>query len=370
MVGWRRDDNHDLNLEVEAVLPLPCGRPLTFEEDSLSKDRVDRTRLKYGRETVNFMCSRVGTNGFLRPPEALFCETTGYQAEAAATIALAGSKLDIPGTAGTARRMFDRLLGRRLDSDLWSLDWTGGFPTREPLPGNWQEQNAIPDARYTAATLLSLAIYRTVTGDDSFNEPAQQSMSAMFGEWDFMVEDFIHLTREYVALSVLAWGETMAEFAPRIEPLLGWVLETFVATAPRDFPFVTAVRTMLLLAALGRDYVEDTIAPGLEQFLAEPSWRFESEPNSFRHIKSTDDHINTRGNTAVALTFRMLDLARGTTDYTSRLLYEYLSQWIDSMRNPDGGYFECQDLKTGQKWGQGSPANFLPLWWILGGFQA
>ncbi|MFC1451844.1 hypothetical protein ACFLSJ_00700 [Verrucomicrobiota bacterium] len=335
----------------------------------MSEDRIDRTRLKDARETVSFMCSRVRADGFLVPPEALFCETTGYQSEAAATIALAGSKLEIPGTAEPARRMFDRLLGRRLDSDLWSLDWTDGFPSRHPLPENWQEQNAVPDARYTAATLLSLAIYCKATGDDTFIEPARRSMAAMFNQWDFMADDFIHLTREYVILSVLTWGEPMAEFAPGIDPLLGWVLRTFVDTAPREFPFVTAVRTMLLLAALGPECVPDTIAPGLEKLLAEPSWRFESEPDSFRHIKSTDDHINTRGNTAVALTFRMLDLALGTTEYTRRPLYAHLSQWIDSMRNPEGGYFECQDLKAGQKWGQGSPAHFLPLWWILGGLQ-
>ena len=339
-----------------------------FEEHGM-KPQIDESRIQDARETVDFMCNRVQPDGFLLPPEALFCETTGYQSEAAATIALTGAKLDIPGSTETARRMFDRLFGRRLDNDLWSLDWRGGFPYRHPLPENWQEQNTLPDARYTAATLLSSAIYFTVTDDDSFNEPARRSMTAMFDEWDFMTDDVIHLTREFVILSVLAWGEPMAEFVPKIEPLVQWVSESFVETASRDFPFLTTVRTMLLLAAVGPDCVRDVVAPGLENFLMEPSWRFESEPDSFRHIKSTDDHINTRGNTAVALTFRMLDQALGTTEYTSRPLYAHLSQWIDSMRNPDGGYFECQDLETGRKWGQGCPAHYLPLWWILGGFQ-
>ena len=329
------------------------------------KPQIDESRIQDARETVDFMCNRVQPDGFLLPPEALFCETTGYQSEAAATIALTGAKLDIPGSTETARRMFDRLFGRRLDNNLWSLDSRGGFPYRHPLPENWQEQNTLPDARYTAATLLSSAIYFTVTDDDSFNEPARRSMTAMFDEWDFMTDDVIHLTREFVILSVLAWGEPTAEFVPKIEPLVQWVSESFVDTASRDFPFLTTVRTMLMLAAVGPDCVADVIAPGLEKFLTEPSWRFESEPDSFRHIKSTDDHINTRGNTAVALTFRMLDQALGTTEYTSRPLYAHLSQWIDSMRNPDGGYFECQDLETGRKWGQGCPAHYLPC----GGFS-
>ncbi len=224
--------------------------------------RVDESHLQDARETVDFMCSRVQPDGFLLPPKALFCETTGYQAEAAATIALAGAKLDLPGTSETARRMFDRLFGRRLDSDLWSLDWTGGFPYRDPLPGNWQEQNAISGCAIHRSHVTESAIYCSAAGDDSFNEAANRSMTAMFDEWDFMTDDFIHLTREFVILSVLAWGEPMAEFVPKIEPLLQWVLETFVDTASRDFPFLTTVRTMLLLNAVGPDCVRDVIAPG------------------------------------------------------------------------------------------------------------
>jgi len=82
--------------------------------------------------------------------------------------------------------------------------------------------------------------------------------------------------------------------------------------AARDFPFFTALRTMLLLAASGPECAADVIAPGLERLLTAPAWRFEADPCNFRHINSTDDHINTRGNTAVAITFRLLDLACGT----------------------------------------------------------
>lgn len=331
--------------------------------------RVDKTRLGDARETVTFMVGLVEPDGFLRPPESLFGETTGYQAEAAATLALAGSRLGMPEAIKAAKRMFDRLLTRRLNGELWSLDWKGGFPTRDPLPENWREQNTIPDPRYTAATLLSLAIYSKAADDDSVVETARKSMAAMFREWDFMGQDYLHLTREYAALAVAAWGETMAEFVPATAPILSWVRETFVALAPNDFPFSTAMRTMLLLATLGPDCVSDVIAPGVERLLAEPRWRFPDSPNDFRHIDSTDDHVNTRGNTAVALTFRLIDLAHDRQDYTNRPLYEYLSAWIDAMRNPAAGYFECQDVKTGRRWGQGSPAHFLPLWWILGGFQ-
>jgi len=60
------------------------------------------------------------------------------------------------------------------------------------------------------------------------------------------------------------------------------------------------------------------------------------------------------------------DLAAGEDLYTATPLYAYLSEWIDNMRAPSGSYFEARDRATGQTFGQGSPAHYIPLWWILG----
>ena len=36
------------------------------------------------------------------------------------------------------------------------------------------------------------------------------------------------------------------------------------------------------------------------------------------------------------------------------------------MRAPGDSYFECKDIATGRRYGQGSPAHYIPLWWIIG----
>ena len=88
--------------------------------------------------------------------------------------------------------------------------------------------------------------------------------------------------------------------------------------------------------------------------------------DDFRHNASTSDHVNSRANIAVAIMMKHYDLAAGEQVYTSTPLYEYLSAWIDGMRSPGGSYFECLDITTGRRYGQGSPAHYIPLWWILG----
>ena len=86
----------------------------------------------------------------------------------------------------------------------------------------------------------------------------------------------------------------------------------------------------------------------------------------FHHSAGTSDHVNNRANVAVALLMKSFDLAAGSQVYTGTPLYAYLSGWIDGMRAPGGSYYEGCDIATGRRFGQGSPAHYVPLWWILG----
>ena len=123
-----------------------------------------------------------------------------------------------------------------------------------------------------------------------------------------------------------------------------------------------------MLRWLGPDCLIDTIIPGVDALLAKPSWRFEDQPQDFRHNAATRDHVKIRGNGAVAISMRVIDLACGEARYTATPLYAHLSEWLDGMRAPMGGYYGCQDRPTDRKCcGQGTPAQFIPLWWILGG---
>ena len=192
----------------------------------------------------------------------------------------------------------------------------------------------------------------------------------MFQRWDFMGGDFLHLTREFAALAVEAWEHELPEFAPCKEPIVRWVVDNLVKQAAHDFPLLTTDRALLLLSCTGKEHLESVIRPGIDALLAESALRWEHNPYNFRHVPhmpSALDHVNTRGNTAVAILMKLFDVAVGEDVYTTTPEYAYLCEWIDGMRAPNGGYYEAQDVVTGRRYSQGSPAHFIPLWWIFGG---
>lgn len=116
----------------------------------------------------------------------------------------------------------------------------------------------------------------------------------------------------------------------------------------------------------GTKYLESVVQPEIDAFLADSLRRFDHNPNDFHHHSGTVNHVNIRANIAVTLLMKSFDLAADCDVYTGTALYAYLSGWIDEMRSPGGSYYECQDITTGRKFGQGSPAHYIPLWWILG----
>ena len=150
------------------------------------------------------------------------------------------------------------------------------------------------------------------------------------------------------------------------EKIVEWGVDNFVNDAPKNFSFMSAVRMILLLATTGTEHLESIIEPSMNAFWAEPARRYYHNFNDFRHNPEIFDHVNNRANMTMAIMMKHYDLAACEQVYTNTPLYSYLSEGADRMRAPGGSYFECKDIATGCKHGQGSPAHYIPLWWILG----
>ena len=366
------------------VLALAAGNGPGALGSSWMDKRIDPNRKEDAHKVCEFVVSRI-QGGRYHPPEALFAETSGYQASMAATLSLAGKMLDEPRYVETASDMFDQLLETRVE-DMWSLDWWCAYPIFRAMSFNWKEQNRQVNDRYTVLVLYCLGLHHRITGEERYLKAGKKGMRAIFSRTEFyrQREKLVHLTPEAALLAILAWEHELPQYAEKKEPLLEWVLETFVETAPKDFPFFTLYRTMLLLAATGTRHLDGVIRPGIDALLAEPGWRYPHNRLAMRHIKSTDDHVNVRGNGAMAILMRLFDLAAGRQVYTGGEHYRYLSGWMDRMRRPDGACYGCEDIPAnrrqdpkvfgdqhlagGKLYGHGSPAHYMQLWWILGGF--
>jgi hypothetical protein len=75
-----------------------------------------------------------------------------------------------------------------------------------------------------------------------------------------------------------------------------------------------------------------------------------------------------RGNAAEAITLRLIDRAAGKIIYTDSPTYRHVTAWIEGQRMPDGAYFGCREHNQGRRYCLGSPAQYLPLCWLIGGF--
>ncbi len=328
-------------------------------------DRIDQDRLPAAKAVVDYVVPRVSADGLFHPEESLWAESGVYRSQHAGTLAVAGKLLGDDRCVEAARRMLHRTIDMRIDK-LWSVDWWWNHPVSDAVSDDWQEQNRVVEGGYaTPINLFNLGVYYQVTGDDTVVGPSRESLAAMFGRWDYTRGQWHHMTPEFAALAAWAWQKTLPEFASKRDPIVRWVVDRIVKDAPHDFPFVLAVRMTLLLAATGTRYLESAIKPAIDALLREPSRRFDNSED-FRHNPDTSDHVNNRANMAVAIVMKHYDLAAGEQVYTGTPLYAYLSDWIDRMRAPGGSYFECQDIDTGRRYGQGSPAHYIPLWWILG----
>lgn len=328
-------------------------------------DRIDSERLNHAKKLVDYVIPRVLDDGRFHPDESLWAETATYQSSLAATLAVAGKVLDDQRCLDAAATILGHRLKLKVDG-LWSLDWWWDHRIYSHPPENWREQNRVPDPRYTASTLLYLGIYHRITGDDSVVEPAREAMSRMFQQWDFLSGEWQHMTMEFVGLATWAWEPVFPEMGRHKEKAVERVVASFVDDAPFEIPFVTTLRTTLLLAATGDSHLHTVIKPGIDALLAEPALRFEKNTNDFKHTRSTWEHVNIRGNGAVAVLLRTFDQVAGEAVYTGTPLYKYLANWLDGMRDLDGGYFECKAVDTGDRFGKGSPGQYVPLWWMLG----
>ena len=327
--------------------------------------RIDQERLPAAKAIVDYVVDRVTPDGLFHPEESLWAESGVYRSQHAGTLAVAGKLLDDERCIDAARRMLYRTLDVRIDG-LWSIDWWLDHPVADP-PLHLDADNAVIEDGYAAPTnLFNLGIYHRVTGDDAVVERSRESMAAMFERWNYTQGSWHHMTPEFAGLAAWAWEEALPEFSSRKKPIIDWVLANFVEGAPEDFPFMTAVRMTLLLAATGTEHLESVMKPGLDALLAAPERRHVHNRDDFRHNDATADQVNNRANIAVAIMMKHYDLAAGEEVYTNTPLYAYLSGWADSMRAPGGSYFESRDIATGRSYGQGSPAHYIPLWWILG----
>ena len=79
------------------------------------------------------------------------------------------------------------------------------------------------------------------------------------------------------------------------------------------------------------------------------------------------DEAHLRSGAGIIIAMKYYDLYTNSRTYRDTEEYKDLSRWIQEMKG-DGFYYEFELLPERKKIGYGSPGQYLPIWWILGGF--
>lgn len=346
--------------------------------------RLDESRRTNLVDLCEFILSRLDLRGRYVPPESLLLESIGYRSSLGGYLAEAGRILGEPRYVEAAGRILRDVLTERI-GDMVPVGAYLEFPIYRGLEVGWRDRLTVkPDLRYTAITVLGLGLYYRASGDASAIDPARRALAAILNDWDFARElprrDW--LIFELLGMAISIWEEVLPEFRRHKEPLLREVLDTFVTLAPQGFAFLTMYRTIFIINETGAEHLYSHIKPGIDAVLAEQKWRCPESPDDFYHIEKTGDHVNVRGNGAVAIMLRLFDWAAGRTVYTDGAIYRHVANWMDGQRREDGAYYGCREFAPGpalpafmgvrperrsRRYSMGSPDQYLPIMWMIGG---
>ena len=334
--------------------------------------RLDEKRAAHAVELCEFIVRRLDLRGRYVPPESIFAESIGYRASLAGYLAEAGRVLGEPRFIESAGRILRDIMPERI-GDMWPVGIYHDFPSYRSLDLDWREKYTMkPDVRYTTLVIMGLGLYYRASGDRTVVEPARRALEAVLGKWNFEKEKPRRewLVFELLGMAISVWEKTLPEYARHKAPLVKEVLDTFVEMAPNGFPFLTMYRTMFLIDQTGSRYLYSHLKPGIDAMLAEPKLRCPENPDDFFHFAKTADHVNVRANGGVAITLRLFDLAAGKKIYTQGKIDRHVSAWWDGQRREDGAYYGGREHGLGRRYGLGSPDQYLPLSWIIGGIKS
>lgn len=243
----------------------------------------------------------------------------------------------------------------------------------------------IEDLPPTVAMLKTIADYTKLTGDDSYLDMGDKAFSYLMNYWDSNYGSFLEKEnnelmalrsnpRSYHLFSLIgihAWRDQSPKAIDKILPaIIEFVKNTFESYDSETMPLVYGLHAAILLNYCEDDYIENIIKPRIDAHLMlNENFKVKKHPGAFGHrdglrgIVTDEAHLRSAAGIAIAMKF--YDLKTKTRTYRDTIIYQDISNWIQSMRG-DGFYYEFKSINSSQRLGFGSPGQYLPIWWILG----
>ena len=315
-------------------------------------------------DACDYLVSRLQVDGSYLPEEGWGPESCSYWTESISTLTNAFRLTRDAAYTDAAKRIAEYLRKTQRRSGLWGADHRTDFPIFNRYTSRQQDlqYNLEDEIRGTGFVAMSLANYQDATGDRTYEDVVNYALSGVFREG---VPELSHMTPDILLIGIHAWKGFNEEFMQYEKPLLDHMLDTFLPEAPLKHLFFSALRSLALMQTAGLRVLESHIEPAIEMQLKREDILIPGIRGGLIH-SGFDPNANIRASGALAFWMRSVDLATGTDRYQSTETYRDLATWIDSQKDPQGGFFEVQKAEDFKRLGKGSPGQYIPCWWIFG----
>jgi hypothetical protein len=346
--------------------------------------RVDLERLDQALDACDFLLAHLTPGGEYEIEERWGAEGALYRVQSAWTLLEAYRITRERKYLDGALRILDHQREMQLPAGGWPLalgpDGMEFKTSPEERQGSWQREN-LP---MIGTMLYAVAKYRRLTGGDArydaMMEPALQHLLTF---WDPKTGGFLekgdeHFTalrslpvgyQSFYLLGLAAWQTYEPSLAGVVSRLAEYMRRNFEGLDDSIMPFMRCYHIILLMRYSAPDYVATRIKAAIDQLVASPTFRCDWMAGAYGHRDSqrgiVTSEANCRGSGAVAISMRYYDLATGTMTYRQTAAYHEVAAWFDAMK-AEHGFYEYLTRHDGQRKGQGSSAQYIPCWWILG----
>lgn len=342
------------------------------------------------RDCADYLVSIQNPAGYCEPCDAKHEEIGAYQIESAITLLQAYDLLGDNPYLEAARRVMDFVVAKQEDNGSVPMD---------PLPQDYYERAKKDVLEYTFEPLekdgqtypgstmamseyasygltdglMSMAVSAYGRADnDRYAAAGKLALDHYCSIWDPPGLKENHFVSFYgIAFALQAFAQSNHERREEMVDAITGLL-TDGPTWWDYSPSKLAIVGGSLLTVHGARFAASHIIPGVDKLLAAG---LEVVPGGYGMATADanwGDYADIRGTLPLAIIMKVCDVVAGT-DYTSGETYGRMLQWMaDNRRDAvaEGRPFYEVSYPDGRRFGSGTPASILPVWWATGRFSS
>ena len=350
-------------------------------------EQIDYDKLPDALDAATFLANEFLKTGRYNVDETWGPEGILYLAESSYALIRAFEVSNNPLYLDAVKSILEALTRIQKPSGGWALELgkSGiGFKVDDEIRRITAEIEDLPP---TVGILKTISDYTRVSGDDKYMPMGHKAFFYLMEYFDEEYGSFKEKeNNELMALrsnprsyhlfsliGVLAWKVHAPEVVNRMFPkIVTFVKETFESYDFETMPLVYGLHAATLVQHCSQDYITDVVKPKIDKDLIyNTRFKIPNLPGGFGHHDGLRgivvDEAHLRSGAGIIIAMKYYDLYTNTRTYRDTDAYKELSTWIQEMKG-DGFYYEFELLPERKKLGYGSPGQYLPIWWILGGF--